>query len=486
MTKSNYVSNYDYVQISGIVLDQLKNIIISLYGSVNNFKLVINGDLSINVIRLSDNKLITVDFSDEPIKNIINGTSQWKKKLQTKFMASLTIPSLPSSDNVDRTWIVKLKKQFNPRGYPWPQGLAIKEIYDSIFNGIKCVTKRTILMNLYSQGNVIEAFFPDKYYQVQVISNSNLSSQPIGAFIKRIGGKNSSMIVGDGNGSLANRNDINVFIVDTGISQHPDLNVIGGRNFTTTDPNIWQDFNGHGTHVSGIVGAYDNSYGIAGVAPGVRLWAIKALGDDGSGLLSNIISALNWILSIKDTIWSGYGIINMSIAGPVSNTLDDAVDVLINNGIPVCVSAGNSNTNAINFSPGRLDNAITVGATGINPYYDTLAYYSNYGSVLDILAPGSNIYSTYLNGSYTFLSGTSMAAPVVTGTIAVMLSTTSPSSTPTSITFSNDVRTALVNASSLVSCNCYDGTIGSNPVINLPGVAITAGTPNISVWVGSF
>lgn len=486
MTGGSYVSNYDYVQISEMVLDQMKTIIVSLYGSINNFKLVINGDLSINVTRLSDNKLITVDFSDEPIKNITSGASTWKKKIQTKFTASLSIPSLPSLDNVDRMWIVKFKRQFNPIGYSWPNGLAIKEIYDCAFYGLKCITKRSVLMNLYVQGSVVEAFFPDKYYHAQVLSDINLATQPIGAFIKRIGGKNSSVIVGDGNGSLANRNDINVFIVDTGISQHPDLNVVGGRNFTTADPNIWQDFNGHGTHVSGIVGAYDNSYGIAGVAPGVRLWAIKALGDDGSGLLSNIISALNWILSSKNTVWSGYGIVNMSIAGPVSTVLDDAVDVLINNGIPVSVSAGNSNTNAINYSPGRLDSAITVGATGINPYYNTLAYYSNYGSVLDILAPGSNIYSTYLNGSYTYLSGTSMAAPVITGTIAVMLTTSPPISTPTSITFSNDIRTTLLNASSLTTCNCYDGTIGSNPRINLPGVAVSSGTPNVSVWVGSF
>lgn len=214
------------------------------------------------------------------------------------------------------------------------------------------------------------------------------------------------------------------YIVDTGIlSTHQEFSgrVLNGYT-AISDGNGTTDCNGHGTHVAGTVGG--TTYG---VAKSVRLVPVRILGCDGSGASSNVIAGLDWILKNG----SKPAVVNMSLGGAASSSLDSAVENLYNNGYVMVVAAGNSNTDACNSSPARTSNAITVAATDNT---DTRASYSNYGSCVDIFAPGSQINSSWIgsNTATKVLNGTSMATPHVAGVVAKMLQST-PTATPQTI-----------------------------------------------------
>ena len=208
---------------------------------------------------------------------------------------------------------------------------------------------------------------------------------------------------------------INVAIIDTGIDcGHEDLNVVGGKSFVwyTTDYN---DDNGHGTHVAGIVAALDNGIGVVGVAPAANLYALKALDSNGSGYVSDVAYAIQWATVNKIKV------INMSLGGPYSITLEAAcLLAYYTDDLILVAAAGNSGN-----PPGRGDNVeypaaydsvIAVAATDQN---DKRARWSSTGPAVELAAPGVGIYSTYIDG-YTTYSGTSMAAPHVAGTAALV------------------------------------------------------------------
>ncbi|MER7996554.1 S8 family peptidase [Micromonospora chalcea] len=206
--------------------------------------------------------------------------------------------------------------------------------------------------------------------------------------------------------------NVRAYIIDTGIrTTHSDF---GGRatwGTNTVDTNN-TDCNGHGTHVAGTVGG--TTYG---VAKGVRLVAVKVLNCSGSGTTAGVISGVNWVTSnaVKPAV------ANMSLGGGASTTLDNAVANSINSGITYALAAGNSSANACNSSPARVAAAITVGATTST---DARASYSNYGSCVDIFAPGSSITSAWRTSdtATNSISGTSMASPHVAGAAALVLS----------------------------------------------------------------
>ncbi|MDZ4655649.1 MAG: S8 family peptidase [Coriobacteriia bacterium] len=208
---------------------------------------------------------------------------------------------------------------------------------------------------------------------------------------------------------------VKVAIVDTGIdTTHPDLaaNVMGGMsavNYTRK----YTDDNGHGTHVAGIVAALDNSIGVVGVGPDIDLYAVKVLNRKGSGYISDIIEGLDWCQSAE------MDVVNMSLGtGVYLQSFHDAVNSLYESGVVVVAAAGNDgNDSAVNY-PAAFPEVIAVGAT---TQTDTLAYFTCTGPEVELSAPGSNIYSTYKNGGYATLSGTSMASPHVTGAAALVL-----------------------------------------------------------------
>ncbi len=208
---------------------------------------------------------------------------------------------------------------------------------------------------------------------------------------------------------------INVGIIDTGISnRHPDLlaNVKGGVNTINPYKN-WNDDNGHGSHVAGIVAAIDNNIGVIGVGPMIDLYAIKVLGASGSGYLSDVIEGIQWAIA------KNMQVINMSL-GTSSDiqSFHDAVIAAKNAGVVVVAAAGNSGGSVI--FPAAYPEAIAVSATDKS---DVIASWSSRGPEIDLAAPGVSIYSTYKNTGYATLSGTSMAAPHVAGAAALVLNT---------------------------------------------------------------
>ncbi len=229
--------------------------------------------------------------------------------------------------------------------------------------------------------------------------------------VKRIG---AGLVHDSGN----NGDGIKIAIIDTGINEdHPDLddNIMGGVNFVSKpswkvpDPNKWDDDNGHGTHVAGIIAAEDNNTGVVGVAPGAALYALKVLDRTGSGYVSDVIAAIQWA-TVNDV-----QVINMSLGGAANVSLGDACSSAYKIGLILIASAGNGGEVSC---PAAYDSVIAVSATGSN---DELAWFSSTGPEVELAAPGVDIYSTYKGGGYTNLSGTSMASPHVAGTAALVI-----------------------------------------------------------------
>ena len=236
--------------------------------------------------------------------------------------------------------------------------------------------------------------------------------------IDKIDADISTTLAGDGTGAVGN---VRAYIIDTGIETHGDLNLVAHVNFAGGKNT---DCHGHGTHVAGTVAARDNAQDVVGVAPGAPLYGVKVLNCQGSGTTSGVIAGVDWVTQQALAANGAGAIANMSLGGGVSAALDNAVVSSVAAGVFYSVAAGNSGANACNSSPARAgagtDNGImTTAATDSN---DNEASWSNYGSCVDIWAPGVSILSTKRGGGTTTMSGTSMAAPHVGGGGALVLS----------------------------------------------------------------
>ena len=226
---------------------------------------------------------------------------------------------------------------------------------------------------------------------------------------------------------------IKVAIIDTGIDRdHPDLqaNIAGGINYVVGSPfdgksdDNWDDDNGHGTHCAGIVAAIDNAIGVIGVAPEASLYAVKVLRSSGSGWLSDVIAGIEWTIDPNgdgDTS-DRMDVDSMSFGGGDSQAMHDACDKAYAAGIVLIAAAGNSGdgdstTDEYSY-PAAYDSVIAVGATNIG---DEAPYWSNSGPHLELAAPGVDINSTWNDGGYNTISGTSMACPHVSGTAALVI-----------------------------------------------------------------
>ncbi|MFL5685990.1 MAG: S8 family serine peptidase [Chloroflexota bacterium] len=318
------------------------------------------------------------------------------------------------------------------------EGTVADRAFRHAFRGFAAKLDKAQRAALLADPNVA-AVVPDEVVEIEA------QSMPTG--ISRIGTPTSALSKING---VDERVDADVAIVDTGIGPHSDLNIAGGYNCSTADRTRWYDENGHGTHVAGTVGAKDNTWGVVGVAPGVRLWAVRILNSSGAGLLSWYVCGLDWILAQRDPSDSSRPLIeavNMSVAKTGSDDancgrsnndiLHQAICRLYAAGITVVAAAANSSRSAAGFVPAAYNQVITVsaladtdgrpGGGGGNKCYswgtydrdDTFADFSNYGSDVDLIAPGKCILSTKPGPTYAYSSGTSMAAPHVTGAAAL-------------------------------------------------------------------
>lgn len=219
---------------------------------------------------------------------------------------------------------------------------------------------------------------------------------------------------------------VKAYIIDTGILiTHSQFGSRASYGYDAVDGSLpAADCNGHGTHVAGTVGG--STYG---VAKGVTLVAVRVLDCAGSGTTSGVIAGINWVTSNHAA--GAPAVANMSLGGSASSSLDTAVKNSVADGVTYAVAAGNNNKKACNYSPARVPEAITVGATTNT---DARASYSNYGTCLDIFAPGSSITSAWYTSTTATntISGTSMATPHVAGAAALYLQY-NPAATPAQV-----------------------------------------------------
>ena len=298
--------------------------------------------------------------------------------------------------------------------------LSIGHIYDEVIYGFSADLDNDLLIKLNNDPRIeyIEKdqviTLVDQVEQIFEIDNKSnaIQSQTIPWGITNVGGPSTTTNLGY------------AWIVDTGINlTHSDLNVYSTRctTFVRTgnDSKSAEDLNGHGSHVAGIIGAKNNNIGSVGVVPNARLVAVKVLNSAGSGAISDIVAGLNYVYKYSRT----GDVVNLSLGGSPSASLDNAVSQFGNRNsrgdtiVYITIAAGNSADNAANYSPSRVNGKgiYTISAYDVN---NKFAYFSNYGNPpIDYSAPGVSIYSTYKNGGYATLSGTSMAAPHVAGII---------------------------------------------------------------------
>ena len=220
-----------------------------------------------------------------------------------------------------------------------------------------------------------------------------------------------------------------IAVLDSGIqTDHPDLvgNIIGGYNFTKDDhsnPEIYSDYLGHGTHVSGVIAAADNNKGVVGIAPKCKLLILKIINRQGEGSFKALTNAINYAIDWRGPKGEKVRIINMSVGGKDTNDeLYRAIKYAHSKGIILVAAAGNEGdgdpiTTEVSY-PGFYKEVIQVGSLSETKIPSK---FSNTNVNLDFVGPGENILSTHLNGDYVKLTGTSMAAPFVSGSAALIL-----------------------------------------------------------------
>ena len=338
-----------------------------------------------------------------------------------------SIGAMPAQARTEPTgdYIVVLHASANPRQVAQEHAsrhdAALRFVYEHAIRGYAAQIPQSRVAHVAADPRVA-------YVELDGIATANAQTLPWG--IDKVDADASSTAAGNGSGAVSN---VNVYVIDSGVDQaHPDLNVVAHVNFAS-GPN--KDCNGHGTHVAGTVAARDNSSDVVGVAPGAPVTGVRVLGCSGSGSWSGVVAGIDWVTANAKKP----AVANMSLGGGYNKSVNDAVIKSANSGVFYALAAGNDGADACTKSPasagaGTNNGILTVGATDSA---DKEASWSNYGSCVDIWAPGVSILSTRSGGGTTTMSGTSMASPHGAGGGALYLSsntTASPSTVESALT----------------------------------------------------
>jgi subtilisin family serine protease len=294
-------------------------------------------------------------------------------------------------------FIVRLQDGVEPSEITRAHGLAANFQYRSAFHGFAGPISEARLEQLRQDPRVL-------YIEQDQAVFATAQTVPYG--ISNTAATTSSVLAGNGSGAVSGPT---VFIIDTGIASHSDLNIVGHVNFAGGKNS---DCNGHGTHVSGTVGAKDDTNYVVGMAPGVALFGVKVLGCNGSGSWSGVIAGMDFVSSHA----ASQKVANMSLGGGFNQAVNDAAARMVAANVAVAVAAGNDGDDAKNHSPASEPSVLTVAAHDSN---NVNASWSNFGSLVDLSAPGVSVLSTSSRGSTTTMSGTSMASPHVAGALAL-------------------------------------------------------------------
>lgn len=314
-------------------------------------------------------------------------------------------------------------------------GLALGHVYKNALKGFSANIPEARLAKIRADDRV--AFVSeDAEVRISARKPAPQPAQALPTGVNRVDAELNALNKGAG---------IGVAVIDTGIDlTHPDLsgNIVASKSCVTGSKN-GNDDNGHGSHVAGTIAALNNTTGVVGVAPQAKLIAVKVLNAQGSGTWSSVICGIDWVTANAATY--NIKVANMSLGGSGSNdgncgnTNGDALHKAIcrsrDAGVTYVVAAGNEGANTSLSVPASYDDAVitvsaladsdgTSGGLGSSSGYgadDTFASFSNYGTAVDIAAPGVNIKSTWKSGGYQTISGTSMATPHVAGAAALLL-----------------------------------------------------------------
>jgi subtilisin len=380
-----------------------------------------------------------------PYSNILSGSPSSSDSQMGDVIPGQYIVVL-KEDSVDlRGILTEVSKKVNL------EGTKVLNIYEDVLNGFTINVPNERIIQVLEQSPFVDYIEKDKVVET--------FAQTLPKGINRIDGDLSYTRSGNGGGSV----NADIAILDSGIdTRHSDLYVYHQKTFVSGTSSA-NDDNGHGTHVAGIAAAKDNSIGAVGVAPGAKLWAIKVLDRSGNGALSTVIKGIDYIRGYASQI----EVANLSLGCQCkSSAFDTAINNAVKAGITFVVASGNSGKDASTFSPANNPNVIAVsaigdsdgkcGVKGPSTGYgrdDSLASFSNYGSVIDIAAPGTKIYSTYKGNSYATMSGTSMASPHVAGA-AALYEASHPGVSP------SEVRNALLSKGATYKTICNENGRG--------------------------
>ena len=368
---------------------------------------------------------------------------------------------------VDNQYIVTLKNDVAPRAFATAEattGSQILSVYTTAMNGFAAVLNVSALERLAKDPNVASI----EQDRVVVLEGDQVDPPwGLDRVDQRSGTRNSRYLyTNTGTGVTA-------YVIDTGIlASHIDFGGRVGAGYTVySDSYGTTDCNGHGTHVAGTIGG--STYGIA---KAVSLIPIRVLSCSGTGSTSGVIAGIDW--AINDHASYSPAVANMSLGGSYSTALNSAVANATADGIVFAVAAGNSNANACSYSPASAPTAITVGAIGGS---DDRASFTNYGSCVDVFAPGVSIMSATIASSSAsrMLSGTSMASPHVAGAAALLLQS-DPTATPAQIaalivnSATPDVITGLAAGSPNLVLYTGAAFVSPNPVAPSVPTSLTA------------